>query len=185
MYIFGYGSLINDHSRQRTGQTGRAMPAMVNGFQRHWSKVDGSYKIAPLVLVPENGQSNGVIVEVDQQALAEFDRREHGYHRVKISPQDVDLQQTNTSLEGDVWVYIKDEPHPPCVDQPIMQTYVDTVLAGCLAISDTFAEYFVHSTQGWHHAFENDRHQPKYGNMAGVFDNHLPVIDELIRSVRR
>ncbi|MGR5152911.1 gamma-glutamylcyclotransferase family protein [Photobacterium swingsii] len=185
MYIFGYGSLINDHSRSRTGQTGRAIPAMVNGLQRHWSKVDGSYKISPLIVVPEAGQCNGVIVEVDRSALAEFDKREHGYHRIRIDSQDVALQNSDQPLSGGVWVYVKDEPLAPCAIQPIMQTYVDTVLAGCLSISDAFAEYFVSSTQGWHHAFENDRHQPKYGNMAGIVDSHLPIIDQLIRSVRQ
>lgn len=34
MYIFGYGSLINRHSRLLTSRTGEAVPAIVNGLQR-------------------------------------------------------------------------------------------------------------------------------------------------------
>ncbi|MGR5469893.1 gamma-glutamylcyclotransferase, partial [Vibrio astriarenae] len=30
------------------------------------------------------------------------------------------------------------------------------------------------------HTKENDRHQPKYGNLAGVQDHHYELIDNLI-----
>jgi hypothetical protein len=62
-----------------------------------------------------------------------------------------------------------------------MQSYVDTVLAGCLEVSHAFAEHFVDHTIGWQHAKENDRHQPKYGNLAGVQVHHYEVIDNLIK----
>ncbi|MDF4310834.1 gamma-glutamylcyclotransferase, partial [Vibrio parahaemolyticus] len=40
---------------------------------------------------------------------------------------------------------------------------------------------FVRHTIGWHHAKENDRHQPKYGNLAGVQEHHYELIDNLIK----
>ncbi|MCW8331215.1 gamma-glutamylcyclotransferase [Photobacterium sp. SDRW27] len=183
MYIFGYGSLINGHSRKLTGQTGAAIPAVANGLLRHWGKVDGRYKIAPLVAVAGEGSCNGVLVKINHDSLIDFDRRERGYRRIELDP--ATISATGGGLLTDpVWVYVKTDPEPPCEVQPIMQTYVDTVLAGCLSISRQFTETFVETTQGWHYPFENDRHQPKYGNLAGVPDEYLKQIDRLVANVR-
>ncbi|OLQ77635.1 hypothetical protein BIT28_04595 [Photobacterium proteolyticum] len=188
MYIFGYGSLINHHSRLLTSQTGKAVPATVNGLQRHWGKVDGSYKISPLVAMLGKGHCNGVLVKIGENSLVEFDRREKGYRRIELDPADVAashaVENQKMVINEPIWAYIRANPQPPCEVQPIMQTYVDTVLAGCLSISEQFAKTFVETTQGWHHPFENDRQQPKYGNLAGVLDEHLMLIDQLIADVR-
>ncbi|MEL7290889.1 MAG: gamma-glutamylcyclotransferase family protein [Pseudomonadota bacterium] len=182
-YIFGYGSLMNSASRQLTGQTSPAIPSTAHGFKRYWGKVDSSYILSPLVVDKGQGQVNGVMLEVSQAGLAEFDRRERGYHRVEIEPQQLDTSVYLTEQDT-VWVYIKDNPEPPCSLSPIMQTYVDTVLVGCLEISEQFAKQFVEHTIGWHFPLENDRHQPKYGNLAGVTPQHHATIDALLSSVR-
>lgn len=178
-YIFGYGSLMNSASRQLTGQTSQATPATAHGFKRYWGKVDDSYILSPLVVNKGQGQVNGVLLEVSDRGLLEFDVRERGYHRVVIEPDQLDAPLSLNSSDQ-VWVYIKDNPQPPCALSPIMQTYVDTVLAGCLEISQHFAEQFVQHTVGWHFPLENDRHQPKYGNLAGVTPADHPTIDALI-----
>ncbi len=147
---------------------------------RYWGKVDDSYILSPLVVNEGEGQVNGVLLEVNHQALTEFDRRERGYHRIQIRPEQI---ETDISFNPDheIWVYVKSDPLPPCTLSPIMQSYVDTVLAGCLEVSHAFAEHFVRHTIGWQHAKENDRHQPKYGNLAGVQDHHYELIDNLIK----
>lgn len=179
MYIFGYGSLINTSSRQLTGQTGNAIPAIVHGLVRHWSKIDDSYVLSPLIVKQGEGQVNGVLLEVDDQALAEFDRRERGYHRIELRPDQVASQQT--LIQGvPIWVYVKNDIEAPCHNSPIVQTYVDTVIAGCLEVSESFAAHFVEHTQGWQHPLENDRHQPKYQNLAGVSAHHHSIIDDLL-----
>lgn len=183
MYIFGYGSLINHASRLLTGQAKEAQPVTVHGLQRYWGKVDSTYHISPLVAAPGDGVCNGVLVKVDEKSLQLFDHREKGYRRIELDPTQLEGLQP---IEGHlpVWVYTKADHEPPCHIQPIMQTYVDTVLAGCLSISSSFAKTFVDTTQGWHHPLENDRHEPKYGNHAGVRDDHLARIDQLLAQVR-
>ncbi|OIQ25692.1 gamma-glutamylcyclotransferase family protein [uncultured Vibrio sp.] len=194
MYIFGYGSLMNSASRKLTGQTGETIPAIVSGLVRYWGKIDDSYVLSPLVVNLGNGQVNGVLLKIDEQALADFDRRERGYHRIQLSPQTIQLSDigeqpvtsTDTpSLASDdvVWVYVKDKPEPPCSLSPIMQTYVDTVLTGCLEISESFAQHFIKHTVGWHFPRENDRESPKYGNLAGVQPHHQKTIDALLSEV--
>tara|TARA_Y100001956_G_C4128654_1_gene191999 strand:- start:1428 stop:1988 length:561 start_codon:yes stop_codon:yes gene_type:complete len=182
-YIFGYGSLMNSASRQLTGQTSPAIPATAHGFKRYWGKVDDSYILSPLVVDKGEGLVNGVLLKVDEKGLQEFDRRERGYQRVNIELVQLDCQQ-DLSEHDRIWVYIKDCPEPPCSLSPIMQTYVDTVLAGCLEISEHFAKQFVEHTIGWHFPLENDRHQPKYGNLAGVKPEHHNQIDALVAEAR-
>ncbi|MCZ4295461.1 gamma-glutamylcyclotransferase family protein [Vibrio sinaloensis] len=182
-YIFGYGSLMNSASRQLTGQTSAATTATVEGFKRYWGKVDESYTLSPLVVDKGHGHVNGVLLEVSECGLQEFDIRERGYHRVQVQVNQVE-SQLPLSDNDQVWVYIKDNPEPPCSLSPIMQTYVDTVLVGCLEISEQFAKQFIEQTIGWHFPLENDRHEPKYGNLAGVKPEHHNQIDALVAEAR-
>lgn len=182
-YIFGYGSLMNSESRRLTGQTSHATPATVQGLKRYWGKVDDSYILSPLVVDKGQGSVNGVLVSVDDKGLSEFDLRERGYHRIEIEPHQIESELLFTS-DDRVWVYVKDSPEPPCSLSPIMQTYVDTVLAGCLEISEQFAKQFVEQTVGWNFPLENDRHEPKYGNLAGVKPEHHNAIDALVAEAR-
>ncbi|MCW8332309.1 gamma-glutamylcyclotransferase family protein [Vibrio paucivorans] len=183
MYIFGYGSLMNSASRKLTGQTGRTYPVVAHGLIRYWGKIDDSYILSPLVVNKGEGQVNGVLLEIDDAALLDFDRRERGYHRIQISAAQID-SDFELASDAVIWVYVKDQPEPPCSLSPIMQSYVDTVLAGCLEVSESFAKHFVDHTIGWHFPMENDREQPKYGNLAGVEAAHHSQIDALIASVR-
>lgn len=183
MYIFGYGSLINAASRQRTGQTGQAIPAIAHGFVRYWGKIDDSYSLSPLAVRQGEGDVNGVLLEIDDSALIEFDRRERGYQRIEIQADQIETEQVFKRDET-IWIYVKERLEPPCELSPIMQTYVDTVLAGCLSVSTQFATHFINNTIGWHYPLENDRHAPKYGNLAGVEEHHKQNIDRLLAEIR-
>ncbi len=182
-YIFGYGSLMNSASRQLTGQTAAAIPANVKGLVRYWSKIDDSYTLSPLVVTQGDGEVNGVLLAIDDSALADFDYRERGYHRIEVALDNIDCQ-TPLDEQDCVWVYVKDAPEPPCSLAPIMQTYVDTVLSGCLEVSEQFARQFVEQTIGWHFPRENDRHAPKYGNFAGVESSHQHQVDNLLAFIK-
>ncbi|ASA57091.1 gamma-glutamylcyclotransferase family protein [Vibrio gazogenes] len=182
MYIFGYGSLMNSSSRQLTGQTGLTCPAVVEGLTRTWGMVDDSYQASPLVAQLGDGIVNGVLLDVSTEGLAQFDQRERGYHRIQLATANID---TELSLcdEDTVWVYVKNHPMPPSHQSPILQTYIDTVVTGCLEVSEAFAHLFVKHTHGWEHPLENDRHAPKYVNYAGIHPQHWPKIDQLLTQV--
>lgn len=182
MYIFGYGSLMNDASRKLTGHTGLAIPAVAHGLVRHWCKVDDTYKVSPLAVIEGEGQVNGVLLEVDSVALADFDRREAGYKRVAVKAEHIECLDPSNKIPAscDIWIYVVDEAHPPCINVPIVMSYVDTVLAGCLEISDAFAKHFVEHTIGWHYPVKNDRNNPIYQRIAGVKPEHCEKIDQLL-----
>ncbi|CAM3718219.1 hypothetical protein VA7868_02420 [Vibrio aerogenes CECT 7868] len=179
VYIFGYGSLMNSSSRRLTGQTGQAIPAVVSGLIRHWGKVDDSYFASPLVSEPGAGLVNGVLLEIMDEALEEFDKREAGYQRIPLLAEQFEAPLDLTT-EDDIWVYIKSQPLPPCENVPVLQTYIDTVLSGCLEISEDFARFFIRHTRGWQSPVDNDRQQPRYKNYAGIPEHHIELIDELL-----
>ena len=179
MYIFGYGSLINAASRQLTGQTGEAIPVIAKGLVRYWGKIDDSYIMSPLVVNQGQGEVSGVLLEVSAEELVEFDRREAGYQRVPLDAAQITSDHAFDKSHP-IWVYVTQYHLPPCEHSPIVQSYVDTVLTGCLDISEQFARHFIANTIGWHFPYENDRHSPKYTRMAGVSAHAQVHIDRLL-----
>lgn len=178
-YIFGYGSLMNSASRRLTGKTGHTAPATITGFVRHWGKIETTTTASPLVVDHGDGKVNGLLLAIHEDELSEFDVREHGYVRAQVASHAVTSTLALNASDA-VWVYLKHEPIPPCENTPILQTYVDTVLSGCLEISEQFAIQFIENTVGWQHPLVNDRQSPRYINYAGIPDAHRPLIDALL-----
>ncbi len=179
MYIFGYGSLINESSRKMTSDTGEGIPVSVGGLVRQWGKVSGS-NISPLVVSEGDGICNGVLLAINESSLEAFDVRERGYRRIELPKDTISFFFDDVVIEGPVYTYVVKEPEPPCHIQPIVQSYVDTVLAGCLRYSADFARSFVESTQGWHYPLINDRENPIYPRMVGINPNDIIWIDQSV-----
>ncbi|OOF26454.1 gamma-glutamylcyclotransferase [Salinivibrio proteolyticus] len=180
MYLFGYGSLMNPASRALTGESGWACPVTVSGLQRYWSNVSEAL-ISPLVVLEGDGACNGVLVKIAPDALPDFDRREAGYRRLSLDASRIALPK-GIALEGPVYVYVAEDRVAPDVHKPIAQSYIDTVMAGCLRYSSDFAAEFLHTTQGWDAAYCNDRAQPRYPRVAGVSDEDWVMIDDLMKT---
>lgn len=133
-----------------------------------------------LVVREGEGECNGVLIHIDDQALEVFDIREAGYERIELDPARVEVLIPEHKIEGPVYVYVTESVVSPCHVQPIAQSYVDTVLAGCLRFSADFAESFITSTYGWGFPRVDDRHSPVYQRVAGVADYDRSVIDTLL-----
>jgi len=100
-----------------------------------------------------------------------FDRREVGYDRVQITLDHLDLipgadstgglEVTALSIHKDekIWLYVPQASS--CAesneDHPILQSYVDTVMQGCLEWGgEEMASQFVATTCSWSPYFLND-----------------------------
>ena len=130
----------------------------------------------------------GILMPVaNSNVLASFDLREIGYHRVEVPRDMITIIPTLGSKEDKhfastlstvlsskkIWVYI---PEPgrmqaPDEDYPILQTYVDVCLKGCLYWGGIdFAKLFLLTTVGWSEFYLNDAplsrrpwlHRPDY-----------------------
>lgn len=171
-FVFGYGSLICANSRAVTApETGDKLvtPVIVQGLERTWAKRTNRGMTAMGVRFVKEGECVGVLVPVSEDELSMFDQREVGYDRILLNPDTVDVvpflddQHYNaddhqTFLDRKehakdtlrIWVYVQCDPKPPTPEHPIVQTYVDTILRGCLDISEEFAAEFIATTKGWH-----------------------------------
>lgn len=70
--------------------------------------------------------------------------------------------------EGEFWIYVNRATNiaPPSTALPIVQSYVDVFLSGCLQIErnysiDGFTRECVRSTGGWSKHWVNDRIYPR------------------------
>jgi len=121
----------------------------------------------------EGAVTNGVIVGIPKSAIGAFDRREDGYKRVSLA----ELKARATPLYGKhlpdapIDVYVPLDPHEPQGDCPIIQTYVDVVMAGAiLQFGEDFARKFVETTKGWEYDWVDDRHRPVYVRLTPYND---------------
>jgi len=176
-YIFGYGSLIEQASRTRTTPAAMyVLPARVKGFIRGWWARTGTVGFSTTFAgaIPDaSGSMNGVVYAVSDDELDRTDKRESGYTRTDIT-NSVEILGGSFKPKGKVWVYLnkfKDEHELknslPSAEFPIVQSYVDICLAGCLQIQQgfpeagDFAEEFIQSTREWSKYWENDRVNPR------------------------
>lgn len=202
-FIFGYGSLICPRSRAITAPTlasRSAHPILVRHLKRSWSaRVDcepqqhSDALIQPLFqghtamgvrkTYPSSSESStcwcsGVLIEVNDLELQQFDEREQGYDRIEIDLVDIwSLEEHEDKTEPaqhivvqeaqrirsvspsspqiplplSVWVYVQHVSMPANPQFPIFQSYVDVILRGCLFISTTFARRFLETTDLWWH----------------------------------
>jgi len=162
-YIFGYGSLICADSRSRTGVSGTAEPIEVMGISRRWSAHTPEWPATAVgAHIEATSTCNGVYFEVDEENLSRFDNRERGYSRIQLEWKNVSaLSATKLPSTGTLWAYVTNIAGEPNQHKPIMQSYLDVILNGCLDYSVDFAEKFTLQTSLWQHLVD-DRTAPLY-----------------------
>ncbi|KAI8824845.1 uncharacterized protein EV422DRAFT_516375 [Fimicolochytrium jonesii] len=116
-YLFGYGSLINPHSRLRTVRTPtHAIPAVVRGLHRSWSYkcARKSYTAVGVRRIPDSptARCNGVLIPLSDPdtELRMLDEREKDYVRGTLRVEDIEILHFNTP------------PSPPTISHPFGTT---------------------------------------------------------------
>lgn len=99
----------------------------------------------------------------------------------KIS--DIEKDSKNKIDEGDaftpsvnIWVYVPQKPMIPTVEYPISQIYVDTILRGCLDISEEFAAEFLETTTGWHP--DDSVHRHSSVSPEDIIPDQIPLVND-------
>jgi len=193
-YIFGYGSLIEQASRMSTTPSAMyALPARARGFARGWWARTGAIGFTTTFVgaIPEKSSSvNGVVYSVSKEELEATNKREQGYTATDIT-SDVEILSGGSTPKDKIWLYVnkfKNEKERkeslPAPQFPIVQSYVDICLTGCLQIEQSFPEAgafageFIESTQAWSKYWENDRVHPR---RAPFMVPLAPAIDKLLQ----
>lgn len=194
-YIVGYGSLMQDESRARTSpRAGPAHPVEVNGFVRRWiarAETVG-FSATYLGVTPDAaGAMNAVVYRIDLDELAATDRREASYCRASVAATQVKpAERLPVAMEaGQVWIYVN-KPGAvaaPTARFPIVESYVDIFVSGCLEQEqrfnlEGFAQRCITTTHEWSAHWVNDRiyprrpfiYQPKARQIDALLAKSLP-----------
>lgn len=189
-FIFGYGSLICSHSRAVTSPEHAhkvATPVMAQGIERVWSKRTNRNMTAMGISFSEEASTVGVLLPVSEEEIQKFDIREQGYDRHELDLSDVnrvpflndehykeedhdvflEAKKANAAESIKLWVYVQRQDRPPTEEHPIVQSYVDTILRGCLNVGgEKFARAFIETTKGWNPNALSDLDDDKDGSVT-------------------
>ena len=191
-YIIGYGSLMEAASKRRTtSEAGENIPAEVRGFSRGWY-INGS-EFAPttfLAVYPEkNPNLNTMVAAVyrvfNAGEIKETDAREEGYCRQLVPAAQVTMLDKSPTPEGQIWMYVieKSQAKSPSKKFPIVQSYVDIFVKGCMEIEskfrlDNFKEGCIKTTHGWSTHWVNDRIYPR---RPFIYEPQASAIDKVLK----
>jgi hypothetical protein len=200
-YIVGYGSLMESSSKRSTEpDAGENLPVVVSGFQRAWN----THGIYPTCYLGVQLSKSATMVAALYRSFPEdgklgADAREIDYCRVAVDPASIKmLDGSSVPTDSQVWIYVNKPGTLKQADaeNPIVQSYVDIVIIGCMElqtrVADSefdFVEQFVKTTGGWSKHWVNDRlmprrpyiHQPK----AWEIDSRLQILlPEFVKEVR-
>lgn len=200
-YLIGYGSLMEDVSRQRSApQATEVTPVRVQGFRRAWAAHGASIGFSTTFLgVSQDAKSamNAVLFPLQNETdIANMDARENGYCRVQLSKSQIETLDLSAVPDGEIWLYANKQQSmaSPSRTFPIVQSYVDVFLTGCLQVEAKyqlpgFARECVVSTHNWSKNWVNDRiyprrpfvYQPNSGAIDRLLNREIPAYFQSIR----
>lgn len=195
---------MEDESRHRTApQSGEAYPVWVRGYRRGWFPAGPKVGFGASFLGIEKDkdrQFNAVIYEVfDSSQMAATDRRESSYCRESLSLDTLTfLKPDLPQPQGQIWIYAPSNSEQavssPSPQFPIVQSYVDIFLSGCLEQAERFnlpdfPQQCIETTTGWSEHWVNDRLYPRrpflYQPRAGQIDRWLDrLLPEYFRKIK-
>lgn len=190
--VFAYGSLIEKNSRIRTLPVHRdVIPVTVKDVERKWNARTGvkGYSTTYLGANFRNGAlCNGVIFEITPEELKYIDKRERNYIRDKLDVSKTEWLINNIpEIKGNIWLYIYEDKYKPTANCPIIQSYVDICINGCMQVEaqfniakeKEFTKMFVKNTQNWSEFWVNDRIYPRSPH---IYTPKAFVIDEILEN---
>ncbi len=190
-YIVGYGSLMEKASKERsTPNAGPNHPVIVEGYQREWNTKGDDYGFSTtylgVTISPGTKMNAAVYINPDAADIETTDDREEYYCRDAV-PTDAITLLDGTELLSDhqIWIYYNkpDSRVPPSPRWPIVQSYVDIFLNGCIELearvvatdgNASFSRQCILTTDKWSPHWVNDRIYPRrpfiYRKSAGSID---------------
>jgi len=191
-YIIGYGSLLKRASLNRTLPTVEEIqPIYLKNYKRSWN---ANENITPTLSTTylgiqksNNSKMNAIIFEIDNDFLSVLDKREFLYDRVEVNIEDIELitSKFNITKKDKIWIYLTKSPDKPSSNNPIIQSYVDTCLAGAFEIEnefniESFAKDFIETTYNWSEHWVNDRIYPRAPH---IYQPEAYLIDKLLNEL--
>ncbi len=171
-YIIGYGSLMKEESkREDSSNVGDNNPIYVTGFERGWIEHSTDPRFGTTYLgvkAKPDAKMNAVYFKLKVSAdLFNYDKRENTYCRVYVPKDKIQSLSKVPLPDGQYWIYTTLADNAlPSPQYPLVQSYVDTFLSGCLDLEKKFnlhgfAKVCVKTTENWSDSWVNDRVHPR------------------------
>lgn len=191
-YIIGYGSLIDETSKKRTDPSAEeSVPVLIKGYKRIWAGHGNLPGLNATFLSAINDRSSsfiGVGYQLSEPSnIKGYDKRERIYCREQINPDNLVFlsQSSNFSTQKQVWIYTLASAENQSASKafPIVQSYVDVFLRGCIQIEEkykisNFAKDCIETTEGWPVYWINDRIFPR---RPSFYEPFAAQIDTLLK----
>ena len=175
---FGYGSLVNATTHGHTP----VLPATARGWRRAWVAVP-ERALCYLSAVPDpKATLTGAIAPVKAADWAALDLREAAYAR-----HDETHRITHCTQARQIALYAiaPERAAPPGPDNPILLSYLDTVIAGFLALhGPRETSRFFDTTTGWQAPILNDRAAPRYPRATPLTEETRQLTDDGLARMR-
>jgi hypothetical protein len=157
LFIFGYGSLINRESAERTLKRHVSFNnAILLDYRRDWSarcavKVNGQSINAAFLNIKRRPGSyvNGVCFEISEDELESMKRREKNYTCIEVSRNNLLIQpklgiaqEYNSRSSIQTFIY----NHEVSDKEILLTVYKKKVLDGCLAMGNDFLIRYLATT---------------------------------------
>lgn len=191
-FIVGYGSLMQRQSREQTAPRAKdGRPISLVGFRRGFFAQGAmpGFNTVFLGVVPNvESAINAVVFEVPSDEIPGLDEREYFYCRVLVQPEAMSMIGEGSPPDGQTWIYVNLGSSLGLASEeiPLVQSYIDIFLSGCLELEKQFgevgfAEQCVTTTTNWSTHWVNDRLFPR--RPAATFPQ-AKVIDAMLKRLR-
>ena len=142
-----------------------------------------------LAIYKDNASSfNGTIYKLNNPGnIKLYDKRETIYCRKELNSEKLKVYAAALPSQKQIWIYspTKKSNQRPTSHYPIVQSYVDTFIRGCIQIEEQFkiknyAKDCIESTEQWSVYWVNDRIFPR---RPSLFEPYAAKIDALLKEV--
>ena len=159
------------------------------GYKREWNfRSTTGFTALGVILAADGDEATditGVLYRVPRGEMPNFDRREVGYKRVEVTIEYLEFDSDHKSKfslgsNDQIWLYVPLPSQTMYADEnhPLLQSYVDTVLQGCLEWGgEQMAEEFILTTGGWSCYYLNDTPSSR---RPWLFRKQYATIDQLL-----
>lgn len=174
--FFGFGSLVNAKTHSYPVQGA----ARVSGWQRRWVSTPLREQAFLSVQRCDGVSIQGLMAAVPGADWAALDEREVGYARIALEPKDVSqANDWDFPLAGLALYQVTDAMRLKDENQPIMLSYLDTVIQGYWQVfGEQGARDFFSSTTSWDRPIQDDRAKPLYPRHQVWDEAVIRLVDE-------
>lgn len=182
---FGYGSLVNIDTIPANAEV---TPGKLSGWLREWRVCgqgeDGQGRCALTVRQEDGAEIWGVMAREPRTQLADLERREQRYVKVEAVGVSFRCEALQQPGPEDLFLFQASPEHLRwgCDRHPILQSYLDCVLAGFFRTwGEAGIDHFLDTTDGWHVPVLRDRARPHYPRRVMLDLELAELIDEKLR----